>query len=183
MVKLDVVSIVIQPRSDGEEQRRRDRAAASGPAPVTVDLDVQYQVTLKDGGAERVLTIGIGEAEARAIALATQGVVTPRPMTHDFIADLTRMFQYAAEGFARMGGDGWGGWLVCGGRCRACATSGARGCGLSRLVVVSGGRWPQASGFRSVVAAAGLVRTRPPAGLPRASRRRGAGEPVGRCGR
>ncbi len=42
-------------------------------------------VLLKERGGERYLPIWIGAAEAAAIALALQGVVTPRPMTHDLM--------------------------------------------------------------------------------------------------
>lgn len=38
-------------------------------------------------GAQRVLSIYIGPEEARAIALALEGVATPRPMTHDLLRD------------------------------------------------------------------------------------------------
>ena len=36
-------------------------------------------------GAQRILPIFIGPAEAQAIVLALDGVVTPRPMTHDLL--------------------------------------------------------------------------------------------------
>jgi uncharacterized protein len=39
-------------------------------------------------GAARVLPIFIGHPEATAIAFAVDGVVTPRPMTHDLMKDL-----------------------------------------------------------------------------------------------
>jgi bifunctional DNase/RNase len=39
-------------------------------------------------GNRRTLPIYIGQAEAQAIALAQQGVETPRPMTHDLMKDL-----------------------------------------------------------------------------------------------
>jgi bifunctional DNase/RNase len=39
-------------------------------------------------GATRVLPIFIGHPEATAIAFAVDGVVTPRPMTHDLMKDL-----------------------------------------------------------------------------------------------
>lgn len=39
-------------------------------------------------GAERILPIFIGPSEAQAIVLALDGVVTPRPMTHDLIVTL-----------------------------------------------------------------------------------------------
>lgn len=40
------------------------------------------------GGAGRILPIFIGGAEATAIAFVLEGVVTPRPLTHDLIRDL-----------------------------------------------------------------------------------------------
>ena len=42
-------------------------------------------VLLRERGGERYLPIWIGAAEAAAIALSLQGVVTPRPMTHDLL--------------------------------------------------------------------------------------------------
>jgi uncharacterized protein len=39
-------------------------------------------------GAERILAILIGPSEAQAIVLALDGVVTPRPMTHDLLVNL-----------------------------------------------------------------------------------------------
>jgi bifunctional DNase/RNase len=39
-------------------------------------------------GERRVLPIYIGPEEARAIALALEGVTTPRPMTHDLLRDV-----------------------------------------------------------------------------------------------
>lgn len=41
-------------------------------------------------GDQRLLPIFIGPAEAQAIVLALDGVVTPRPMTHDLIVALLR---------------------------------------------------------------------------------------------
>ncbi len=40
------------------------------------------------GGRRRVLPIFIGGPEATAIALALEGVATPRPMTHDLMKNL-----------------------------------------------------------------------------------------------
>jgi bifunctional DNase/RNase len=45
-------------------------------------------VLLKESGGERYLPIWIGAVEATAIAFAQQGVVPPRPLTHDLIRDL-----------------------------------------------------------------------------------------------
>jgi uncharacterized protein len=41
-------------------------------------------------GDQRILPIFIGPAEAQAIVLALDGVVTPRPMTHDLLVNLLR---------------------------------------------------------------------------------------------
>ena len=44
-------------------------------------------VLLREQTGERVLPIYIGPEEAKAIALALEGVTTPRPMTHDLLRD------------------------------------------------------------------------------------------------
>ncbi|HVM52813.1 MAG TPA: bifunctional nuclease family protein [Acidimicrobiales bacterium] len=44
-------------------------------------------VLLREQTGARVLPIYIGPEEAKAIALALEGVVTPRPMTHDLLRD------------------------------------------------------------------------------------------------
>jgi hypothetical protein len=45
-------------------------------------------VLLRESDGERFLPIWIGQAEAAAIALAVQGIVTPRPMTHDLLKNI-----------------------------------------------------------------------------------------------
>lgn len=45
-------------------------------------------VLLREHGGERYLPIWIGAAEATAIAYAQQGVVPPRPMTHDLLKNV-----------------------------------------------------------------------------------------------
>ena len=45
-------------------------------------------VLLKETAGDRYLPIWIGAVEATAIAFAQQGVVPPRPLTHDLIKDL-----------------------------------------------------------------------------------------------
>ena len=47
-------------------------------------------VLLKEADGERYLPIWIGAVEATAIAYAQQGVVPPRPLTHDLIKDLLK---------------------------------------------------------------------------------------------
>jgi len=44
-------------------------------------------VLLREQTGERVLPIYIGPEEAKAIALALEGVATPHPMTHDLLRD------------------------------------------------------------------------------------------------
>lgn len=63
----------------------------SEPVPVDV-LGVRVEmpsnqpvVLLRDAVGSRYLPIWIGQAEASAIALAQQGVVPPRPLTHDLL--------------------------------------------------------------------------------------------------
>ncbi|MGZ8566867.1 MAG: bifunctional nuclease family protein [Actinomycetota bacterium] len=56
---------------------------------VRVELPTnQPIVLLRERGGERYLPIWIGAAEAAAIALCLQGVVTPRPMTHDLMKSI-----------------------------------------------------------------------------------------------
>lgn len=59
-------------------------------AAVRVELPTNTPILLlqETTGANRTLPIYIGPNEATAIAYALQGVVTPRPMTHDLIKDL-----------------------------------------------------------------------------------------------
>src|ERR1700675_1542612 len=45
-------------------------------------------VLLREREGERYLPIWIMDAEAAAIALSLQGVVTPRPMTHDLLKSI-----------------------------------------------------------------------------------------------
>jgi bifunctional DNase/RNase len=57
---------------------------------VRLELPANAPVVLlrEHGGGRRVLPIYIGQEEAKAIALALDGVTTPRPMTHDLMRDL-----------------------------------------------------------------------------------------------
>ena len=56
---------------------------------VRVELPTnQPIVLLRERDGERYLPIWIGAAEAAAIALSLQGVVTPRPMTHDLMKNM-----------------------------------------------------------------------------------------------
>ena len=48
----------------------------------------QPLVLLKEIDGERHVPIWIGAPEASAIALAQQGIVPPRPMTHDLLMDV-----------------------------------------------------------------------------------------------
>ncbi len=45
-------------------------------------------VLLREAGGDRYLPIWVGAVEATAIAFAQQGVVPPRPLTHDLLKDL-----------------------------------------------------------------------------------------------
>ncbi|MEP7060536.1 MAG: bifunctional nuclease family protein [Actinomycetota bacterium] len=61
---------------------------------VRVELPTnQPIVLLRERGGERYLPIWIGAAEAAAIALSLQGVVTPRPMTHDLMQNILEDLQ------------------------------------------------------------------------------------------
>jgi len=47
-------------------------------------------IILKDVGSDLVLPIWVGMFEANAIALELEKTATPRPMTHDFLRNVTR---------------------------------------------------------------------------------------------
>ncbi len=56
---------------------------------VRVELPTnQPIVLLQERGGERYLPIWIGGGEATAIALALQGIVAPRPLTHDLMKNV-----------------------------------------------------------------------------------------------
>ena len=56
---------------------------------VRVELPAnQPIVLLKEASGERYLPIWIGAVEATAIAFAQQGIVPPRPLTHDLLRDV-----------------------------------------------------------------------------------------------
>ena len=58
-------------------------------AGVRIELPTQSPIVLlREASGERYLPIWIGTAEAQAIAIALQGVVTPRPMTHDLLKNI-----------------------------------------------------------------------------------------------
>ena len=50
-------------------------------------------VLLREAAGDRYLPIWIGAVEATAIAFAQQGVVPPRPLTHDLVKDLLAALQ------------------------------------------------------------------------------------------
>ncbi len=52
---------------------------------IAFDVSLSPVVLLVDQSQKRVLPIWIGPFEAQAIAMALQGVLTPRPMTHDLM--------------------------------------------------------------------------------------------------
>ena len=56
---------------------------------VRVEMPSQQPIILlREASGERYLPIWIGAVEATAIAFAQQGVVPPRPMTHDLLKDI-----------------------------------------------------------------------------------------------
>ncbi len=54
-------------------------------------------VLLRERDGERYLPIWIGSAEASAIALAQQGVVPPRPLTHDLLGSVITALGHTLE--------------------------------------------------------------------------------------
>ena len=57
-------------------------------------------VLLREAEGERYLPIWIGGNEAQAIAVALQGVVTPRPMTHDLLKNILEEMAVEVENVA-----------------------------------------------------------------------------------
>jgi bifunctional DNase/RNase len=66
---------------------------------VRVELPTNNPIVLlrEAEGEHRVLPIFIGAVEATAIAFALQGVVTPRPMTHDLMRDMLEALDVTLE--------------------------------------------------------------------------------------
>jgi bifunctional DNase/RNase len=70
----------------GVEEDRVNELSVVG---VRVELPAnQPIVLLKEATGERYLPIWIGAVEATAIAFAQQGIVPPRPLTHDLMRDV-----------------------------------------------------------------------------------------------
>lgn len=55
---------------------------------VRLDLPSRPMLLLRESGGARCLPIWIGAAEASAIASAMEGLVPPRPLTHDLFAEV-----------------------------------------------------------------------------------------------
>lgn len=55
---------------------------------IVVDQTLNPVVLLSDQKGDQVLPIWVGPFEAQAIALAMQGILTPRPLTHDLFRAL-----------------------------------------------------------------------------------------------
>ncbi|HUQ62358.1 MAG TPA: bifunctional nuclease family protein [Acidimicrobiales bacterium] len=66
---------------------------------VRVEMPTNNPIVLlrEADGQHRVLPIFIGPVEATAIAFALQGVVTPRPMTHDLMKDVLAALAVGVE--------------------------------------------------------------------------------------
>jgi bifunctional DNase/RNase len=70
-------------------------------AGVRIELPTnQPIVLLREVDGERFLPIWIGQPEAAAIALALQGVVTPRPMTHDLMKNMLEEMAVTVDNIA-----------------------------------------------------------------------------------
>ena len=52
----------------------------------------QWAVNLKEKGAERYLAIWVDPAQADAIAVKLQGISVSRPLTHDLLVQLLRLW-------------------------------------------------------------------------------------------
>jgi hypothetical protein len=56
-----------------------------------------YAIILKEVEGERRLPIIIGQFEAQAIAIQLEGIISPRPLTHDLIKNLVEHFGFSIE--------------------------------------------------------------------------------------
>jgi uncharacterized protein len=57
----------------------------------------QYKVVLQSRATGRVLSIWVGQCEGSAIALGLESAWTPRPMTHDLMAQVVKSLGAALE--------------------------------------------------------------------------------------
>ncbi|MGB9887530.1 MAG: bifunctional nuclease family protein [Moorellales bacterium] len=64
---------------------------------VVLDQSLSPVVLLVDGEEKRVLPIWIGPFEAQAIAMALEGIMTPRPMTHDLLRSVCENLEAKVE--------------------------------------------------------------------------------------
>jgi bifunctional DNase/RNase len=72
--------------AEPEERTTQSELSVVG---VRVELPSQQPIVLlKEVDGDRYLPIWIGAVEATAIAFAQQGVVPPRPLTHDLLKDV-----------------------------------------------------------------------------------------------
>ena len=73
----------------GPNARYRYRVIEVDVLGVRVEMPTnQPIVLLRERDGDRHLPIWIGAAEATAIAYAQQGVISPRPLTHDLLRDV-----------------------------------------------------------------------------------------------
>lgn len=56
-----------------------------------------YALVLKERCGERHLPIVVGVSEAQAIAVRLQGIILPRPLTHDLMASMMHAFGISLE--------------------------------------------------------------------------------------
>lgn len=77
MIHMRIASLAVDPRSN---------------QPVLILRPINDEL-----GPARLLPIWIGHPEATAILLAIEGVVTPRPMTHDLIANVLGVLDTIVE--------------------------------------------------------------------------------------
>lgn len=74
-------------------------AAVMAVAGVTIDLPQTFPVVtlVEVGGSGRLLRFPVGLAEGSALAYALEGIPTPRPLTHDVVAEIFGHFGIDVE--------------------------------------------------------------------------------------
>ena len=52
-----------------------------------------YALLLKEKDGERIIPLVVGTTEAQAIAMRLEGIIPPRPITHDLFRSLLQAFR------------------------------------------------------------------------------------------
>ena len=56
-----------------------------------------YALLLKEKGGDRIVPLVVGMAEAQSIAMRLEGIIPPRPLTHDLLRSVFQAFRIMPE--------------------------------------------------------------------------------------